>query len=270
MKYLFGDSFLQKVKKVPSFVWILAYAVSLFAANWQDYISESKLFSAELMPMYESAGMSANENVIFFFLIILFVMISTAFFEIIARWISNSMIRKFRLSINANDLVMRLRLILGLGNLILGIIHLTYLINDNAGYIVSSATDFAVMFVLLLWFYSDFRKTYVPAAYQRKLFSYVATLILSITIIIGAVLFAYYGMSADYTMTPIDIAGFSVDLGVKLLCAGAAVLYARSLSKHETNDIGAPQGPKVFIADDPFGFEKQEKKDDKIFKDFDI
>lgn len=264
MKYLFNDKVISKVKKVPEIVWIMLFAITLFVSNAFNLISDCKIFANEMVKMYSEAGVSVKYSGITVMLIIGSIFIYALIFELLARWICRTLIRRFRLNVDNKEFVLRLRLIIGLSNMIIGLINLISLISADAYYIVSSALNFPIVFFMLIWFYSDFRKNCVPSSYQAKLFNYVAKYVFGIYIIVSAYFYISQMFILDTTLSSVEIVSLSLDLGMKLIMAVVAYFYSKFLKKHES----ALEEPIFINFQDPFN--PEEKEDDKIFKDFDI
>lgn len=272
MKYIFSDKLIARYKKVPDIIWMLIFAVTIFLSNAFDLIEESGELSVEIIKIYTEAGINVKSSGIISFLIIGTVLLYTLAFELLARWLSGELIRRFRLNIETKEMVMRLRIVICIGNILIGLISLTALINGNVKQIVDSALEFPIMAILLMWFYNHFRIKVVPGRFHAKFFVFLARFYIGIFIFLAGYNFISYLFIYDVALTTVEIASISIELGVTLIIAGIAYLYSAKLKKDELlidNDEDKPNNDN-----DPFNFGtikvEEEKKEETIFKDFDI
>jgi len=257
---------MEKYKKTPAFVWILLFALSVLLANAIDFYAQSGELALEIMKAYQTAGINVKQTGVMVTLILLSALLYVLIFEVLARWLVGVLVRRFRLKTNQQDLVVMVRLVVIFINLLQAVISLIYFLSQDALLIVQASLTVPIISGLFMWFYASVRKRIVPADAQAKLFSYVAKIYFGIYIVLNAFNFITNMFVYDIDLSAIEIASLSVSLGVTLIMAGVAYMYAQKLKKDE----------EIIIIDtsddDPFGFKvvAEEKKEEKVFKDFDL
>lgn len=270
MNKIFSDSAMEKAKKIPDFVWMLLFAITIFIANCYVLINDSEYSAGQLVSMYTEAGINIKYNAAFVLMLIFTVILYTVIFELLAKMLGGSMIRRFGLKITLKELVLRLRILLGIGNILIGIIGITYFFDEQIGYLLSSIFEFAIIAILFMRFYEHFRKNCVPNRYQAKFFAYVAKILFTIFILYSAFIFVYNMLLIDIELTVMEIVSLTLDLTIKFVMAGIAYWYGNKLKKYESME--EPHISDKHNDNDPFFTVKveEEKKDTTIFKDFDI
>lgn len=268
MKLLFSDKALRFYKKVPSFVWVLIFAATIFLANAFELIDQSKYLAGEVSNIYLEAGVNVRAQGLVALVVIGSVFLYTLLFELLARWLAGDIVRRYGLKLNPAELIFMVRLVLSIINLVLALISLFYLVSENVYLIINASLEVPIITLILIWFYSAVREKIVPLRASLKLFSFFAKIYFGIYIILNGYNFINYMFIYDVVLSSYQIAVLSIKLGVVLIMAGVAYMYAVKLKKFESI---------VEIKDDkndgdPFGFEiiVEEKKDDTVFKDFDI
>jgi hypothetical protein len=257
---------MEKYKKIPNFVWILIFVVTIFLANAVESFEQTGALATEVIKAYEAAGMSVKQSGVVTTLVILSTLLYALLFELLARWLTGELVRRFSLKVDSRELVFMVRLVLSVANLIFALVSLLYFVNYDAQIIVKSSLTIPVISGLFIWFYATVRERIVPSHLQARFFSFVAKVYFGINIVLSAFYFISNMFIYDIALTPIDIATLSIELGVSLIMAAVAYLYAIRLKKVET----IIEIKKV--DNDPFKFEiiEEEKKEEKVFKDFDI
>jgi hypothetical protein len=271
MKTLFSDKVMAKLNKLPKQVWILLFACTIFFSKWSEIFADSGSVAQELIDMYAESGVSMNLSGTVVVLIIGVTLLYTLIYELFGKWICRTLITRFSLKLNVDDFMLRLRIVLGLSFILIGLVSITSLISDDIAYLASSIFNFAIITFLLGWFYSDFRKRFVPSYNQAKLYNYVAKIYFGIAIIFSGYNFILYMFMYDVDLTTIETIALAVDLVIKIALAGLAYFYSTKLKACESGE----EIKFTFRKDDmdPFKVHDgnvEEKKDDTVFKDFDL
>lgn len=267
MKSIFSEKAMEKYKKIPNFVWVLIFIVSIFLANAVEYFDQTSVLAAEVIKAYEAAGVSVKYSGIVTTIVILSTLLSALIFEFLARWLCGELTRRFSLNLDSKELVFWVRLAMIIANVLFGLVSLLSFASDNAYAIVRATLDVPIIVLIFMWLYSGIRERVVPSHFQARVFSYIAKIYFAIVIILNGYYFISNMFIYDVVLSATDIAVLSVQLGVSLIMAGVAYMYAVKLKKVETIvEI------KKKDDNDPFEFTiiEEEKKDDTVFKDFDI
>ena len=258
MKTLFKDEIIAKLRKLPTFVWYLFYAVSFFFRDAAALLGEGKTITESYRAAFEEIGMTGvNFQAMSIVIIIFAAIIATAIFELIL-WLAHSIIqRRFPIVINRNDFRYRVRLVFIISNIILGIIGIPNFFTDKTVGILGAIFNFAVPAMLLIWFYEDFRVRYVPKARQHSLFRFVAMIYIGIYLALSVINLIRGLVMFSATMSALDTVALCLDTVVIAAVAVVAYFDYRRLSKIALE----PEDNDLFI-------KKEEKpNDDNIFKD---
>jgi hypothetical protein len=263
---MFSEEAMKRYKKIPNYVWVIFFIVSIFLANAVEYFAQTGTMAMEIIKAYEAANIPVKYSGIVATIVILSTLFTALIFEFLASILANSLVRRFNLKVDSKDLVFMVRLALIITNVFFGLISLISFASVDAFDIVKATLTVPIITLVFIWLYSKVRERIVPMHFQAKFFSYVAKFYFAINIVISGYYFIANLFVYDVVLSAIDIAIVSVQLGTALIMAAVAYFYAIKLKKVETaieikkND------------DDPFQFTiiEEEKKDDTIFKDFDI
>lgn len=268
MKKLFSNTTIDKLQKIPSSLWVVILAVSIFVANTIDFLAESEGIVAEFIKIYSEAGVNINPQAFKVLLVIGMVLIATLLFEIVAKWICRAIIRRFSLKTTPVEFVFRIRIVVSILNVVMGIISLIYFLNKEAFLIVKAALEIPITSILFLWFYSAIREQIVPSRVQSTFFTFVARIYFGIHLIVYGFNFISYMFIYEIALSSTEIAQISLQFGMAIVMSIVAYIYAVKLKKSEKIVVVNNK-----VDDNPYSFtilEPEEKKDDKIFKDFDI
>ncbi|MBR1746927.1 MAG: hypothetical protein IJ735_01805 [Clostridia bacterium] len=161
------------------------------------------------------------------------------------------------MSVNKADFCFRVRLVIILSDLILGLVGIVYFFYPVVQGIVSSVLEIAVPALLLGWFYEDLRERFVPAQNQAKVFGFVSRFYLGIYLALG-VLNLIYEMGLYFAeLTVLEIVELALDPAVVLILGVVAYLNYRRLKNISEHSLGGIDNN-----------EQQKPKDETIFKDF--
>lgn len=175
---IFSEKTMTTLKKVPIFVWYIIFGIaSLFSAIYGlkeigvDYI---EVFSEKL------PDVSAEK-----FLLILYPMMFVLYiviFEIIAHLVYNLMYRRFLLTITQSDFVLKMRLMIIMSNLCIGIISLVFFLLPQIAMVTSAIVNPFFLILFLGFFLYEICSKSVPNNNGALAYTYVARLYLGIMI----------------------------------------------------------------------------------------
>lgn len=266
MKKIFGDTIVSKLRNIPSFVWVILLFASFFFANAYSCLLNGEYFSYETISAYDKisqqTGQDINLNPIAFGIIfsLAYCAINLVIFEIIIGFVYNTVAGRFRAQINRADFKFRLRYLMILSNVIVGILSIGYfftqryggvytgkitffngsvnlMIADNPYASIQSAIlPFTVTTILLGIFYEDFRERYVPRRNQASLFSFGARIYFGvyIALLLISILRDFVLYKTEHTVY--DIVGVCLDATIKIALAVVAFFNAKRLKKISDSD----------------------------------
>ncbi len=259
MKFLLKDQTVAKFRKLNKWIWYLFLAASFFISDAYLLIEDSKITAQSYLDMLGGQNLIAISTTAMVITSCIFIpIIYTVFAEIIMNFCYNIVARRFLMALNADDFTFRARLVLILSNIIIGVISVTYFFAPKAIGIISSIIDFAVPTLLFACFYEDFRTRYLPKRNHYRVFAYVAKIYLGISVIFSFLSFINNIVNLNVEKSVLDTIAYSIDLGIKLIVAGLAYLYAKRL-KIKSEE---PEDNDIFI------IKEEPKKNDTVFKDF--
>lgn len=279
MNKLFSDKIMVKLNKVPTFVWVLILAATMFFANAYVTIDGARTVTKMAIDAYKEAGVNINSIGMAVVTGIFVTAIYVALFELIARWFIQMLIRRFFLEIGVKELMLQVRLILIICNIFIGIFGIVYFFSFDIGNLVNVITEFLILAFIYGWYYEYFRKKYLNSRFQSSLFVYIARLFIGIFLIISVYNFFYYLVMIESNLTTIEIISLTLDLIIKIGVAFGAYFYNKHLKKCVVEDNSfnpsSTKNGEININFDPFDIDKdnnikEEKKEDKIFDDFDL
>lgn len=259
MKTLYKDEVIAKLRKLPTFVWYIIFAASYFFREAWSLTANAKATTEAYLAQFAELGITGiNGTGITVMVSIFSVIIAVVIYEIIF-WLAHSILsRRFVLAINRNDFSFRLRLLMIISNIILGLVGITYFFTDKATAILTAIFDYSVPTLLLGWFYEDFRVRYVPKRNHAKLFAFVSKIYIGIYFVFSA-FYLIFNLTFYTNLTVIEIVSLCVDTVIVVVTAVMAYFNYRRLVKI----ADGPEDNDLFISK-----EEDNKKDDNIFKDF--
>lgn len=259
MKFLLKDENIAKFRKLHKALWYLILALSFFIRDSYIILQDSKFSAQEYMKVLNAENMfSFNQTAVVVMLCIFMPLLYTLMAEIIMTFCYNVIARRFIMAINKEDFTFRTRLILIMGNIIIGVFASIYYFVPQSISIVSAIINFAVPVLLFVWFYEAFRVKYIPRVNHYNLMNFIAKIYLGVVVTFSAISFIYLMFMTDLPKTNLDIIAYSIDLFVKLLFVLLAYLYGKKLKKQSL----APEDNALFIA------KEKPSVHNNVFKDF--
>jgi len=257
MKTIFSDKVIATLRKVPVAVWFLLLAVTCFFVECKSIIDTTVLtaeqFNAALAE--QEMEISVNVTAVTVLSCIFEGLLSAAIMELIFYAAYALLIRRYCCAINKKDFSFRVRLLVIIINLILGILNLTAFIGIEVGSIVAACTGFVIPALSVAWFYEDFRKKYVPKRHQGQIFGIAAAIAVGIAFIVKLIRAIEYTVVTGTGISVFTLAAVWVDLGLTAIIGVLAYLNYRRLVKISKEP------------EDNALFEEKEKPNDVIFKD---
>lgn len=147
---IFSEKTMLKLKKVPLFVWYLIFGImSMFTSLYglkeigTDYVE----ILTEMLP-----GLNVG-RVLFLFYPMMFIM-DIVIFEIIAYFAFNVISKRYVLNIPRNEFALKLRIMIIMSNLVIGIVSLVYFLLPQIIFISTAIVNtFVQTFVLGIFLY---------------------------------------------------------------------------------------------------------------------
>ncbi|MFA6866415.1 MAG: hypothetical protein WCR54_02745 [Clostridia bacterium] len=284
MNKLFSDKMMVKFKKVPSWAWVILLAITLFFANAYATIEGSKTIT-DMAIASVPKEVNVNYNGLLWMFGVFETFIYVLLFEVLAKWVSQSLIRRFLLTIGIKEMVMQIRIVLIICNFFIGLVGITSFFSLDVGNLLYAIFQFAILSFMYGWYYESFRKKYVPGRFQSILFAYIAKLFIGIYLIFSAYDFFYYMVLTESNLSVMEAVTLTVDVVIKLAIAVVAFMYDKkhlkksvinptNINNQNQNNNNNNNNFKINV--DPFNFDKinntneEKKEDDKVFKDFDL
>ena len=283
MKKIFSDEIVSKLRRIPSPVWVICVIFSFFFANAYAYLIEGEYIAIQLNTIYTEMGISFNIVTIGIVFSIIEAAIFTAVSEIIISLIYNTVAGRFRAEINRQDFKFRIRYLIIIINLIIGIFSIGYFFTqkingiytgkielfgsianiieaENPYYTIqSSILPFIVTSFLAFIFYDDFRKRYVHGRNQTALFSMFLKIYIGIYVLIFVFdIFSNFLILEEVVYDVYTIIAYCLK-GVAIIIVGIlSYLYYKRLDKDtktniNTNVTNESNNSNTNIFDD-FGF----------------
>jgi len=260
MKFLFQDKIIGKINKIPTFFWFLLLAAAEFFADAYSSLFSAKTNVAEMAAQYENlfseAELTLNQPVIIAIACVFSALISALICELLIR-VAFAVVRRFALNVQKNDFCFRVRLVIIIADVILGLIGIIYFFYPSVMGLLKALFEVTVPALLLGWFYEDFRERFVPRQNQARVFSLVAEIYLGIYFALRAmdlILTLGFYRTALSTLDTVAVIAAPV---VVLALGGVAILWYFRLKKISS----VPEEPTIDEND-------EKPKDDTIFKDF--
>lgn len=195
MKALFSDNVVSKIRRIPSSVWIVFLIISFFFANAYSYILEGEAMAKQLCTIYAEMGTNVNNVTIGVLIIIFASALGAVIAEIAIALVYRFAISRHYVSINSQDFKFRIRYMLIISNLIIGVLSIGYFFTQTADNVYTGSISlfkdkvnllefknpyfsiqntvlpFIVYSIMLFVFYDDFKSRYVDPRNQANLFA---------------------------------------------------------------------------------------------------
>ena len=257
MKVLFQDSVVSKLKKIPTFVWFLLLVAAEFAASAYVTLNNADYMANEYAQVLADSGVTFSATVFTVVFCVFTPLIQAALCELLMR-VAYAVVRRFAIGADKIDFCFRIRLVVILADLILGLIGILYFFFPVVTDVMTAVFECSVLGLLLAWFYEDFRARFVPRKLHARAFSFVSKIYLGIYLAIGVLNLLYSLVFYLDQLTALDLTAIIVSPSVVLLLGGLAFLNYVRLKK-----ISSEPDDELHIDDN-----EEKPKDDTIFKDF--
>ena len=260
MKFLFQDKIIGKINKIPTVFWFLLLATSEFFAAAYVLLNNAKINVADMAAQYENlfaeAELSINQPVMIAVTCVLSALVSAVICEVLIR-VAFAVVRRYAMDVQKFDFCFRVRLVIILSNVVLGLIGIVHFFFSNLTGILTSVFEVTVPALLLGWFYEDYRVRFVPRQNQARVFSLVAKLYLGIYFALRAIdlILALGVYKRD--LSALDTAAVIVAPSIVLVLGLIALLDYFRLKKISS----VPEESTIDNND-------EKPKDDTIFRDF--
>ena len=284
MKKLFSDNVVSRLRVLPSAVWVLFTFMTFFFSRAYELLVTGEYVMSLYVDILVEAGLSAKAGVVYgVFVSIGSALIETLIFELILHIAYGVLAGRYRAEINKSDFKFRLRYLMIVINLVIGILAIGYFFTqtvngvhvpqfslykngfvnlvdaENPYYLVQDACmPILVVTLLVMAFYEDFRKRYVPKRNQAKLFAWYGILYVGVEVILYVINLVRALLQANVTFGLYDILSYSLEAGAFVLIGVVYFFYWRKLKKEE--DIIEPT---ITFPDEDSG-----GTDGNIFNDF--
>ncbi len=263
IKALLSDKVIINLKKAPNFVWYIVFAVSAFFADAYSVITTSSALVGEMQKMYAEQGMYISTIGFIIFISIITPIIGTLVFEIIARFCFTAVHQRFGIGsqVSKNDAVFRIRLVMIVANLVLGIVGISYFFYKPMIPFFVAVVDFSVITFFIFRFYEVFRKQYLSNRNQAKIYNFIAKFYFIVFLVVSFYSLFRNMLNPSSTAYSISLA---IDFVVKLIWAGLAYWKYTKLKLVE-NDSDSLAGAKAILEDI---FKQFDSKDTDPFDEF--
>jgi hypothetical protein len=244
---IFSDKLIEKLKKIPVFVWYIIFGLSsLFASAYA-----LKATSNEVVTMVKEMVPEINVNAVLIMSYPMLMLIEIVIFEFIA-YLVYSVFYRFRIKMTQYDFIFRLRLILICAYLIIRLLSLIYFAFPQAAPIGSAIINVSVTTILLGFLTFAICKDFIPNNKQAEAYKFIARIYLGINIVMSLISFSMLFAFDDSLL--VEYLQYGIRLFILMLLSVWAYFQYLKLRKLP------PEEPKI---DD-----KQEKRDDNVYKDF--
>lgn len=259
MNFIFKDKVIAGLRKCPEIVWYFLLAATFFFKDAHSTLEYVKSLAEEYSAAFSETGV-ADFNVDAFVVItaILVPFVYVLIFELIARLVRNSIVRRFAVAVNQKDFVFRVRLVVMISNVILGFVGITFFFYAPLIRIFTSVFFYIVPTLLFGWFYEDFRKRYVSKTCHASLFAFVSKFYIGIYLIIRTVDMILGLIFRNDSFPVVDTVALCLGPVAVLFSALLAYFNRRRLERISRE----PEENVIFIKKDDDG------NGDAIFKDF--
>lgn len=208
MKVLFSDNTVSKIRRIPSPIWVVFVIISFFFANAYIYLLEGEYMANQVCAIYAEMGLNVNNVTMGILVVLLESALSAIIAEVIIAIVYNVAASRHNISLNRQDFKFRLRYMLIISNLIIGILSIGYFFTQaknnvytgtitlfkdtvnmleftNPYYnIQSSVLPFIVYSLVLFAFYDDFKTRYVAPRNQANLFANAVKIFIGINLLL--------------------------------------------------------------------------------------
>ena len=252
---------------MPTVVWVFLLAATFFFARAYEFIVDAKTIAATMAQsyseMFANAGVDSFDENRFYTIMIVFSAIATAFiytgvFELFMRIVHSVALRRYAAVCNVSDFTFRLRLVMIVANIILGIIGIFYFFFPKVSDLLTAIFRYAVPTVCFALFYDDFRRKYVPKRNVQKLFVFVARIYIIVYLAISLFTSVYELALYSSTLGVLAIIALVTYPTMVGLSAVAAYIYSARLKKISLED----EDNELFIKK-----EETPDRNDDVFKD---
>lgn len=266
---LLSDGFVSKLKKIPTPVWMLFFAVSSIFADLYVSIemgSESlKILEEQFASLVES-GVAQNLNASRYLWLLYPIMaaINLVVFELFA-WVGYMLFsRRAYTTLVQKEFIFRVRFLFTFTNIVLGLINLIYFAAPAAIPVMGNIIDPVLKGVVLIFMMQYMCNNYVGFTLRKKSFLYMARIYIGIYLAVSVLNFIM-SFAEISLYSPLELVGAGLYVLSYLILALIAYLAYKKLSD-ASDDTPSSGGD-----DNIFNIEiYPEKQDDTIFKDFDI
>lgn len=241
MKFLFRDNVVAKLKKLPDFGWMCLLYVTFFFRDAYSLVGNLSAEADSLAAQVAEMGMVVNTKAVMVVSSLIYPLIVTVIFELLIMAVYSLLARRFYIvSINRKDFAFRIRIVIILANLILGLIGIFYFFFAETRAILPAIFEYSVQTALLVWFYEQFRRSMLPKRIHAVFFMYIARIYVGIYLLIGAFQLIT-GLVSVPTPQGLELASLILWFLIPALSAVLGVIYYKRLVKisleTEDNDI---------------------------------
>lgn len=255
MKLLFKDGFVAKLKKLPDWGWMFLLYVTFFFRDAYSLVGNLSAEAEGLAAQFAEMGMVVNAKAMMVVSALIYPLIVTALFELLMMAVYSLLARRFYIvSVNRKDFVFRVRIVIIVANLILGLIGIFYFFFEETRLILPAIFEYSVQTALLVLFYEQFRKFMLPKRMHATFFMYIARIYVGIYLLIGAFQLITGLVSAPLPQGT-ELASIILWFLIPAISAALALFYYKKLVKISSED----EDNDLFI--------RKEEDDNNIFKD---